>query len=298
MKKRNFRRVASIVLVAAMVLICCGFYIPAFAGQAEGQFLHGIGEYAGGHLLDYVYYEPDGDESYPLVIWLHGWGHGAYPGDQLNGSEIENWATREYQSRFEDSEGAYILCPRSPEDNKTTWWSIGMEEALMALIEKFINEHPNIDTSRIYIGGFSLGGYMTIEMCKAYPDFFAAAFPVCPAVQPWDSDLSALADMPIWLTTSTLDRLVPFQVISEFWENAMETSNVADDCRISLLGQVKDASGKKLSSNHYSWYAVTSDMFTEKSQSYFGMQTFDGEGSRIYLTYPDGMIAWLSSHAK
>lgn len=298
MKKHRIRRTVAVVLLAASILLLCGFYIPAFAGRSSGVFLHGIGEYAGGHLLDYMYYEPDGGGEFPLVIWLHGLGHGSFPGDQLNGNEIENWTTRQYQSRFEGADGAYILCPRSPENNEVTWWSRGMDEALMALIEEFIEEHPNVDTDRIYIGGFSLGGYMTLEMCKTYPDFFAAAFPVCPAVQPWNSDLSALADMPIWLTTSTLDRTVPYVLVSNFWEQMMEASDVAEDCRISLLGQVRDQDGRKLGNNHYSWYAVTSDMFTSKKEAYHSMKTYDGSGSELELAYPDGMIAWLSSHSK
>ncbi|MBE6991368.1 MAG: hypothetical protein E7430_02145 [Ruminococcaceae bacterium] len=298
MKRNGIRRAAAIILLTAAILLLCGFYIPAFAGRSNSGFLHGVGEYAGGHLLDYVYYEPEGRGSYPLVIWLHGLGHGKFPGDQLNGNEIENWSTREYQSRFDNAGGAYILCPRCPENNDVTWWSAGMEEALMALIEEFIEEHTNVDTDRIYIGGFSLGGYMTLEMCKAYPDYFAAAFPVCPAVQPWNSDLSQLSDMPVWLTTSTLDRTVPYRMVSDFWDNLMEVSNVSADCRISLLGQVRSPDGRKLSNNHYSWYAVTSDMFTTKKQTYFSMKTFDGNGNEIEFSFPDGMISWLSGHTK
>ena len=298
MKKSRIRRTVAVVLVAVTILILCGFYFPVFNGRNGGEFLHGIGEYAGGHLLDYVYYEPSGRGSYPLVIWLHGLGHGSFPGDQLNNNEIENWATREYQSRFEGAGGAYILCPRSPEDNDVTWWSLGMTDALMALIEEFIQEHPNVDTNRIYIGGFSLGGYMALEMCKTYPDFFAAAFPACPAVQPGNPDLSSLADIPVWITTSTLDRTVPYRMVSDYWDNLMEVSNVAADCRISLLGQARDNDGRKLSSNHYSWYAVTSDMFTSSDQEYFSLKTYDGYGDEIELEFPDGMIAWLSSHSK
>ena len=296
MKRHYLRKTVAAILGAIAVVALCGFYIPTFSD--DGEFLHGVGEYAGGYLLDYVYYEPEGKGDIPLVIWLHGLGHGNYPGDQLNGSEIEKWASPSYQSRFEDADGAYILCPRSPEDNDVTWWDRGMEEALMALIEEFIEEHPNVDTDRIYIGGFSLGGYMTVEMCKAYPDYFAAAFPVCPAIMPRDDDLSALADLPVWVTTSTLDRTVPYGIVSDFWDKLTQQSDVAEDCRISLLGQVRNQDGRKLGNNHYSWFAVTSDMFTSDKAEYFSMKTYSGDGSRLELEYPNGMISWLSSHSK
>ncbi len=293
MNRKNMQRVLLVAVMVATLLLCCGF-----SPSRSAEFQGGLGKFAGGHQLDYVYYEPEGKGSYPLVIWLHGLGHGNYPGDQLNGNEIENWATPEYQSRFKDGGGAYILCPRSPEDKGVTWWSQGMEKALMALIESFIQEHPNVDTDRIYIGGFSLGGYMTIEMLKAYPDYFAAAFPVCPAVSPWESDLSQLADIPIWITTSTLDETVPYKVVSSFWSQLMEVSTIPGDCRISLLGQARGQDGRNLNNNHYSWYAVTSDMFTARGAVYYSMNTCNGCGSKVELRYPNGMISWLSAHSK
>jgi len=39
------------------------------------------------------------------------------------------------------------------------------------------------DTNRIYIGGDSNGGYMTMLMIRDYPSYFAAAFPTCEALR-------------------------------------------------------------------------------------------------------------------
>ena len=44
---------------------------------------------------------------------------------------------------------------------------------LKAAIDDFIAQHRDtIDTTRIYIGGFSMGGKMTLKMTIAYPSFF------------------------------------------------------------------------------------------------------------------------------
>ena len=81
-------------------------------------------------------------------------------------------------------DGAYVLVPQAP-----TFWMHGFkhfgdgtsiyEKTLMGLIKFYIEKHSNIDKSRIYVGGDSNGGYMTMILLRDFPDFFAAGFPVC-----------------------------------------------------------------------------------------------------------------------
>ena len=81
----------------------------------------------------------------------------------------------------------------------------------MSLIVEFVNGHPEIDATRLYIGGCSNGGYMTINMLVSYPGVFAAAYPVCePYANDWltGEKLAALADTPIWLTAAKSDTIV------------------------------------------------------------------------------------------
>lgn len=77
-------------------------------------------------------------------------------------------ATDEIQSYFD---GAYVL---GSADTDLLMDGIGVEErwffkyedALMALIEEYIANNPDVDTDRIYIGGPSNGGYMTMLMVR------------------------------------------------------------------------------------------------------------------------------------
>ena len=46
------------------------------------------------------------------------------------------------------------------------------EKALMGLIKAYISEHKNIENSRVYLGGDSNGGYMTMILLRDYPDPF------------------------------------------------------------------------------------------------------------------------------
>ena len=69
-----------------------------------------------------------------------------------------------------------------------------------------------IDTDRIYIGGDSNGGFMTMRMILDYPEFFAAAFPICEALldaRISDEDIRNIRDLPIWFTHAKDDPVVP-----------------------------------------------------------------------------------------
>ena len=74
---------------------------------------------------------------------------------------------------------AYILAPSSP----TYWMDSGSGEiandnksiytkALKTLIDEFIEARPDIDHKRIYVGGLSNGGFMTMRLVADYPGFF------------------------------------------------------------------------------------------------------------------------------
>lgn len=63
----------------------------------------------GGYALDYACFSPtfDGDtQKYPVVLFLHGIGHGGYKGSQLDDSDMPYWASSELQQRF--TEGGAI----------------------------------------------------------------------------------------------------------------------------------------------------------------------------------------------
>jgi len=161
-------------------------------------------------------------DSNPLIIWLHGAGEGGIdPMVVLLGNEVPNLATTKIQSYFGKT-GAYILVPQC----KTMWMDDGTgaytttgksyyTKALMSLISSYVKDHPEIDTDRIYIGGCSNGGYMTINMITTYPKYFAAAYPICEAFSnSWltESKIKKIKNLPIWFTHAAND---PVVVISE-----------------------------------------------------------------------------------
>lgn len=292
------------VILAVMMLLMTG--IPAFAasmtegtGVLTSTFEKGVGPETNGLAIDYRYFSPVGENDstkYPLVVWLHGMGNGSKEGIQLTASNVCYWASDEFQARF-TSGGAFILAPRSDE-LKGSCWNEGTIEPLKAAIDDFIAKNKdNIDLSRIYVGGYSMGGKMTLKMAVAYPEMFAAAFPICPAWSPSYEALSYIEDMPVWITSGKNDPLVNYYFsVSKTFEKLSAVSLNPENVRFSTLEKVCFEDGKKCSSSHHAWYSVNHDMFSADGGAYPYMTTVNGKGEAVELTYPDGMISWLCSH--
>ncbi|MBQ6173372.1 MAG: alpha/beta hydrolase fold domain-containing protein [Clostridia bacterium] len=140
-------------------------------------------------------------EKVPMVVWLHGAGEqGADNRTQISANLVTNWATPEAQACFGGA--CYILAPQAQGPHNV--------QAEMEAILKVMEEYPNIDPTRIYVGGCSMGGGGTMNMICTYPEFFAAAFPICPAGSITEEAAEAFAanGMPVYLIHSIDDGTV------------------------------------------------------------------------------------------
>jgi len=205
--------ILSLTLFFSFIVSSNALSIEGGIDLLKNEFVADEGPIVNGYSVDYSYFSPvkENDATkYPLVVWLHGMGDGAEPGLQVKKSNIAYWASDEFQARFDPAGGAFILAARSREEDNI-FWGNQMIEPLRAAIDEFIAENKNnIDLSRIYVGGYSMGGKMTLKMAVAYPEMFAAAFPICPAWSPSEELCEKIADMPIWITSSTRDPLVNY----------------------------------------------------------------------------------------
>lgn len=170
--------------------------------------------------LLYAHYEPahTAEEKLPLIIWLHGAGEGGHsPLIAVVANKVANLLSPEIQAYFGGR--AALLVPQTP----TMWMDDGSGEytkdghsryvlALDALIDAYIEARPWIDRTRVYIGGCSNGGFMTLKMLIHTPDRYAAAFPICEALRDdWitDAQIASIAKKPIWMTHAAADDTVP-----------------------------------------------------------------------------------------
>lgn len=295
-----------ISLLTAIIILCLSVVTVNAVSFDEGkdaliaQFNGGSGPEVNGFSIDYNFYSPiqkDLTKKYPLVIWLHGMGDGAEHDTNITKSNISYWTSDEFQSRFESAGGAFIFVPRSLEEDMN-YWGDNLIEPLKAAIDSFIRDNQdNVDLSRIYVGGYSMGGKMTLKMAVAYPEMFAAIFPICPAWSPADSYLENIKDIPTWIVSSKKDPLVNYYLgVTPLWNHLTAMTTVAEDCRFSTLTTVCYEDGTKTSSSHHSWFAVNHDLFASDGGDYHYMSTINGKGEEVKLAYPDGMISWLDSH--
>jgi predicted peptidase len=64
-----------------------------------------------------------------------------------------------------------------------------------------------VDSSRIYVTGLSMGGYGTWYLLTRYPDFFAAAAPICGGGDA--SRVEVFKHIPVWVFHGAKDDVVP-----------------------------------------------------------------------------------------
>ena len=251
--------------------------------------------------LDYVYFEPDVKENtrYPLMIWLHGAKSGDKPRAQLEWYRFSNWASPEYQARFKNAGGAFLLAPRSSKDPTHNWYETGCA-SLKATIDYFVSLYSDvIDTSRIYISGYSTGGSMVWHMVTNYPDFFAAAMPIASLYNPTTVEMNGLSDTSIWIFSCDKDfyTSAATAVAEENFNYLKTVTNRPSGLRLTSFTEAVWASGAKQNAydkEHYIWGAVTNDMFMDDGSQFAYSTTVDGNGSKITFNIPNGIISWLS----
>lgn len=230
--------------------------------------------------LTYASYEPwslkgDGVAN-PLVIWLHGGGEGGVDVSvTLLGNEVVSLIRPEIQSHFTTEggvKGAYVLSVQCPTMWMGTSKGFGHGEypslyadVLKSCIDEFVNQHPDIDRNRIYLGGCSNGGFMTMHMLIRNPRYFAAAYPTCEAYMDKyisDSEIKALAEENIWFVQSYDDTTVEPQThcIPTF-QRLMKAG--AKNVWMSMFETVQgiDNPGERIM-GHFAWCYVFNDAVT------------------------------------
>ncbi|MCF4100256.1 prolyl oligopeptidase family serine peptidase [Gillisia sp. M10.2A] len=150
--------------------------------------------------LDYQLYTPSTykstGEKFPLIVFLHGAGE---RGGEL--SRVGIHGPLKY-IREGNELNAVILAPHCPEG---VYWQ---PEQVAGLVKKVIQEN-NIDETRVYLTGLSMGGYGVWATGGEHPELFAAMAPICGAIyRPIYRNAFHLKEMPIWVFHGALDDVV------------------------------------------------------------------------------------------
>ena len=306
------------------------YIIPETAGWKKDSYSNG--EYT----LQRGFFTPKDAESdgvkNPLIIWLHGAGEGGVDIDiVLLGNEVVALSRDEIQHYFTTSEvkGAYVLVLQTP----TMWMDRGdgqynhqtparqkqkscYDAVLFAAIQDYVQNNPDIDTNRIYIGGCSNGGYMTMNLIFEHGDFFTAFYPICEAYinnHISDEMIEQVKDYSIWLIASEDDTTVNPLITSipTFYRFLKAGSK---DVHFTLYDHVRGTDDPDATYiGHFSWIYAFNDQVNKEFDNNKVIEdlpnfAFDRNTGEIttqnkYVTNancnkPRNLWAWLSSKTK
>ncbi|MBN2279542.1 MAG: prolyl oligopeptidase family serine peptidase [Candidatus Marinimicrobia bacterium] len=154
-------------------------------------------------------YKKDG-QSFPMLVFLHGAGE--------RGNDIEKvkaWGPPKIAEN--DKSFPYVLVsPQCPEGD---WWSNPSQLENLYVLITAVMENYNVDKSKVYLTGLSMGGYGTWALAIQHPELFAAIAPICGGGQPRMT--RNLVDIPTWVFHGAKDTVVPINE-SENMVNALK----------------------------------------------------------------------------
>ena len=161
-----------------------------------------------GRIARYALFTPhavDLDQPQPLILYLHGAGEIGSDGQK----QVTVGLGPAIRSQ-EDEFPFYALFPQSQHGS----WRAGSDDAVMALrLLEHTRSRFNIDDSRVYLTGVSMGGFGTFSLAAAYPDRWAAIVPICGGGDP--TQARRIARVPCWCFHGDADDIVSVEYSRE-----------------------------------------------------------------------------------
>lgn len=211
-----------LVLLALLVFFIC----PVFLFAQTTSYEHG--SFILKHdTLPYRVLFPknfNSDKTYPVIFVLHG----ERERGNDNETELKYGADLFLRDSIRKKYPAIVIFPQCPKNsswsnvkietdsiNQTSKFVFQTDKAptkpmilLIGLVENFL-EKPYVNKSKVYIGGFSMGGMGTYEIIGRKPDLFAAAFAICGG----DNTLNIRKygnKVPLWIFHGKKDGIFPY----------------------------------------------------------------------------------------
>ena len=161
---------------------------------------------------------------YPVMIFLHGAGE---RGDD-NTAQVRVALPHVFDDPESPAYNSIIIAPQCPENRQWVYtpWERGNYsvcdvtesrecQAVLEILRSVIRDY-NVDRSRIYVTGLSMGGFGTWDLMMRHPSLFAAGMPVCGGGDP--AAAKTLSEIPIRTFHGLLDGAVPTEGSREMYE--------------------------------------------------------------------------------
>lgn len=187
---------------------------------------------------------PEEGKEYPLIVFLHGAGQRGTD-NRMQVLPLMLDAIEEY------GEECYVVMPQIAKNS--SWNNDAADKALNAIIEDFVFENCQIDYSRMYLTGLSMGGNGTYDQLLRHPGRYAAAIALCGYhgnLGEGSPEFAKLVDIPLLMAHNSGDTTV-----------SVENSRT-------IYNGIKKAGGEKAVYHEYNviahnvWDGVYSDQAT------------------------------------
>jgi predicted peptidase len=152
-------------------------------------------------VMNYLIYLPEGygedpEQLWPMIFFLHG------SGSETNDSAyVMSYGLPEVLHNNDQPEDFPFVVVSPQLFPGTTWWANDHLSILHALIDE-VSKQYQINTSRIFLTGLSMGGFGSWHLASAYPDKFAAVISLSGSGfgnrLPQPDELCRVAETPLW----------------------------------------------------------------------------------------------------
>jgi len=155
---------------------------------------------------EFLLYRPKGVDASrkkaPLLIYLHGM---AWRGRNINLiKRVGRWGLSANAAK----QKLLLVMPQCDSDVRGGPKGRGRWKAPdVKLLLEYVKKNYKIDEDRVYLAGYSMGGYGTWACAAAYPKTFAAIAPIAGGGDPRKAD--AIKHLPIWVFHGRKDTRVP-----------------------------------------------------------------------------------------
>lgn len=172
------------------------------ATEEFAKLLTGEWERTEGHGLKYRIFgerkmKRSKDQGYPLVVWLHGRGGDVMTPDQAGSARVFA-----QDDNFRKNP-CFIISPQNPDQQG---WNGKKADGVVEIVEELLKNLP-IDEDRVYLAGYSMGGYGTFHLLAQEPKLFAAGVPIAGGGSPRTA--SEFKKVPVWVFHGAKDPTVP-----------------------------------------------------------------------------------------
>ena len=185
------------------IILFLGFYLNGNAQEIKAEWKK---EVKIDKSISYIIDLPsDAKEKLPLIVFLHGSGE---RGTNLDMVKAHSPFT--YKNLIK--EPVAILAPQCPDG---MWWDT---QAIYFLIKDIVKKY-NIDESRIYLTGLSMGGWGTLKLAGEHPEMFAAVAPVCaPTDMVMEATIQNYKDLNLKIYQGGMDDIVVPENAFKFYQ--------------------------------------------------------------------------------